>query len=102
MDKDTSICDGFKNLKLFVSDVALYVENDDVNTWFIDSGASLHTSCNKEWFDEYYENIDGTYAYLGDVRSLKVQGYGVIGVNFSNGQERKIHNVMYVPGIKRI
>lgn len=88
VDKDTSINDGFKNLKLFVSDATLSVDNDDVNAWFIDSGASLHMSCNKEWFDEYYENIDGTYVYLGDNRSLKVQGYGVIGVNLPNGQER--------------
>ena len=39
VDKDTSINDGFKNLKLFVFDVALSVEIDDVNAWFIDSGA---------------------------------------------------------------
>ena len=101
MDKDTSINDGFKNLKLFVSDVALSVENDDVNTWFINYRASLHRSCDKEWFDEYYENINGTYVYLGDNRSLKLQGYGVIGVNLPNGQERQIHNVMYVPCIKK-
>ena len=101
VDKDTSISDGFKNLKLFVSDAALSVDNDDKNAWFIDSGASLHMSCNKEWFDEYHENIDGTYVCLGDNRSLKVQGYGVIGVNLPNGQEKQIHNVMYVPDIKK-
>ena len=101
VDKDTSINDGFKNLKLFVSNAALSVENDDKNAWFIDSGASLHMSCNKEWFDEYHENIDGTYVFLRDNRSLKVQGYGVIGVNLPNGQEKQIHNVMYVPDIKK-
>ena len=42
-------------------------------------------SCNKEWFDEYHENIDETYVCIGDNRSLKVQGYGVIGVNLPNG-----------------
>jgi len=31
MDKDISNNNGFTNLKLFVSDVALSVENDDVN-----------------------------------------------------------------------
>jgi len=58
--KGTSISVGFKNLKLFFFDVALSVENDVVNAWFIYFGVSLHMSCNKEWFDEYYENIDGT------------------------------------------
>lgn len=101
VDKDTSISDGFKDLKLFVSDAAFSMENDDKNAWFIDSSASLHMYCNKEWFDEYHENIDGTYVCLGDNRSLKVQGYGVIGVNLPNGQEKQIHNVMYVHGIKK-
>lgn len=58
-------------------------------------------ACNKDWFDEYYENIDGTCVYLGDNRSLKVQGYGLIDVNLPNAQEKQIHNVMYVPDIKK-
>ena len=42
---DTSgINDGFKNLRLFISEAALCVETDDVNAWFIDSGASAHMS----------------------------------------------------------
>eukprot|EP00253_Pinus_taeda_P029672 PITA_29672 len=100
MDKDTSINDGFKNLKLFVFYAAFSVEIDDVNTWFIDSSASLHMSCNKDWFDEHHENIDGTCVYLGDNRSLQVQGYGVIGVMLPNGKKRQIHDVIYVPGLE--
>lgn len=100
VDKDTSISDAFKNLRLFVYDVALYAETNNIISWFIDSCASIHMDCNKYWFNEYYDNIHGTYVYLGDKRSLKVQGYGIICVNFPNGQERQIHNVMYVPGIK--
>jgi hypothetical protein len=62
--KDTSVSDGFKNINLFIFEAALFVETDDENAWFIDSGASTHMSCNKEWYDEYYENIDGTHIYL--------------------------------------
>ena len=84
---DTSgINDGFKNLRLFISEAALCVETDDVNAWFIDSGASAHMSCNRDWFDEYHENTDGTHIYLGDNRSHKVKGYGVICVKLPNGQ----------------
>lgn len=43
-------------------------------------------SCNKNWFDEYHDNIDGTHIYLGDNKSHKVQGYGIICVNLPNGQ----------------
>ena len=56
--KDTSTSNGFKNVKLFISEVALFAEIDDENIWFADSSASSHMSCNKEWYDEYYENLD--------------------------------------------
>jgi len=61
VDKETSIGDGFENLRLFVFDVALSVKTDNVNSWFIDSNASLHMPCNKDWLDESYEEIDRTY-----------------------------------------
>ena len=77
------------------------VETNDEYAWFIDSGASAHMSCNKNWFDEYHDNTDGTHIYLGDNRSHKVQGYGIICVNLPNGQMKQIHNVMYVPGIRK-
>ena len=99
MKDDTSINDGLKSLKLFVSKVALSVETDDKNAWFIDSRALAHMSCNKNWFGESHENIDGTHIYLGDNKSHKVQGYGIICVNLPNGKMKQIHNVMYVPGI---
>ena len=60
MRKDTSVNEGFKNLKLFIFEAALCVETDDENAWFIDSRASIHMTCNKEWSDEYYDNVDGT------------------------------------------
>jgi len=90
-----------KNLKLFVSNVALFAETDDVNACLINFGTSLHMSCNKDWFDEYHDNIDGTCVYLGDNRSLQLQGYGLIGVMLPNGEKRQIHDVMYVPSIKK-
>lgn len=89
MDKDTSINDGFKNFKLFVFDATLSTEPDDVNALFIDSSASFHMSCHKDWFDEYQENIDGTC------------GQRVIGVMLPNGIERQIHDGMYVPHMKK-
>ena len=98
---DTSFSEGFKNLKLFISEAALSVETDDENAWFIDSRASAHMSCVKEWFDEYHESKDETHIYLGDNRSHKIRGYGKICVNLPNGQNRQIHDVLYVLGIKK-
>ena len=58
---NTSFSEGFKNLKLFISEAALSVEIDDENAWFIDSGTLAHMSCVKEWFDEYHESKDETH-----------------------------------------
>ena len=66
---DTSINDGFKNMKLIIYEAALFAETDDEYAWFIDSGASAHMSCVKEWFDEYHESTYATHIYLGDNRS---------------------------------
>ena len=99
--KDTPDVNGFRNLRLFISENALYVETDDKNEWFIDSGASAHMSYNRDWYDEYYKRSDGTHIYLGDKRSHKFIGYEVISVNIPNGQFKQIHNVMYVPSIKK-
>ena len=91
---DTSINDGFKILNLFIYEATLSAETDDENAWFIDLGTSTHMSCVKEWFDEYHERTNETHIYLGDNRSRKIQGYGVICVNLPNGQKKQIHNVL--------
>ena len=91
MNNNTSINEGFKNLNLFISQATMFAEPDDKNTWYVDFGASTHIQCNKEWFDEYYENIDGTYVYLGDDKSLEVQVYGMVCINILDGQMKEIH-----------
>ena len=84
--KDTPEVNGFKKLRLFIFEHALSAETDDENAWFIDPGASAHMSCNRDWYDEYYEKSDGTHNYLGDNRSHKVLCYGVISVILPDGQ----------------
>lgn len=96
-----AISQNVSNLKLFVSNAALSTEIDDDNAWFIDSGASIHMSCKRDWFDTYHEiNKDG-HIYLGDNRSHEIEGYGNISVMIPNGQEKKIQNVVYVPRLKK-
>ena len=51
--KYTPDVNGFKNLRLFISENSLSAEMDDESAWFIDSSASAHMSCNREWYDEY-------------------------------------------------
>lgn len=97
VDRDEAISHDFRNLKLFVSNASLLVENNDDNSWFIDFGASNHMSCKIDWFDTYHEVNNGRHIYLGDNRSREIKGYGNISVMMPNGQGKQIQKVLYVP-----
>jgi hypothetical protein len=90
-----------QNLRLFVSNVSLSVENDDVDAWFVDFRALVHMTCNKKWYTNFKETQNGANIYVGDDRAHQIKGYRDIPVTFSNGIVRHIHNVVYVPGIKK-
>jgi hypothetical protein len=89
------------DLRLFVSNVALSVETDDIDDWFVDSGASSHMSCNKKWYTNFKETHNGVSIYLGDDRTHHIKGYIDIPVTLSNDIARHICNVVYVLGIKK-
>jgi hypothetical protein len=74
---------------------------DDVDAWFVDSGASVHMTCNKKWYTNFKETQNGANIYLGDDRAHQIKGYKDILVTLSNGTVHHIHNVVYVPEIKK-
>jgi hypothetical protein len=90
-----------RDLRLFVSNAALSAETDDSDAWFVDSGASVHMTCNKLWYTNFKETQNGANIYLGDDRAHQIKGYRDIPVTLSNGTVCHIHNVVYVPGIKK-
>jgi hypothetical protein len=63
-----------EDLRLFVSNVALSTETDDVDVWFVDSGASIHMTCNNKWYANFKETQNGASIYLGDDRHSSDQG----------------------------
>jgi hypothetical protein len=93
--------DGFENIRLFISYVSLSTEINESNAWFVDYRASIHMSCNKDWFENYHEKNNGANIYLGDDRSHQIKGYGDVYVTLPNGFVKHIQNVMYVSGIKK-
>jgi hypothetical protein len=90
-----------RDLRLFVSNVALSVETDDSDAWFVDSGALVHMTCNKNWYVNFKETQNGASIYLGDDCTHQIKGYGDIPVTLLNGIVRHIRNVVYVPRIKK-
>ena len=85
-----------------MSNAALSAEMDDSDAWFVDSIASVHMNCNKNWYANFKETKNGAIIYLGDDRAHQIKGYRDIHVKFLNCTIHHIHNVVYVPGIKKI
>jgi hypothetical protein len=83
-----------------VSNVSLSAETDDIDAWFVYSRASLHMTCNKNWYTNFKEIQNGASIYLGDDRTHQIKGYIDIHVTLSNGTICHIQNVVYVLGIK--
>jgi hypothetical protein len=90
-----------RDLRLFVSNVSLSAKIDDIDAWFVDPRASVHMTCNKNWYANFKETHNGASIYLGDDRAHHIKGYGDIHVTLSNGIVCHIRNVVYVPGIKK-
>ena len=63
-----------RDLRLFVSNAALSAKTDDSDAWFVDSGASVHMTCNKKWFTNFKEKHNGANIYLGDDRTHQIKG----------------------------
>jgi hypothetical protein len=53
-----------QDLRLFVSNAALSAKIDDSDAWFVDSGASIHMTCNKNWYANFKETQKGASIYL--------------------------------------
>lgn len=81
------------NLRLFVSDSTFSAEDDEAETWFVDSGASTHMIGKKHWFENFKETSSGGNIYLGDDRGYQIKGYGNVPIVFPDGNIRHIQNV---------
>jgi hypothetical protein len=90
-----------RDIRLFVSNASLSIESDDFDAWFVDSGASIHMTCNNMWYTNFKETHNGANIYFGDDHAHRIKGYSDIPVTFLNGTICHIRNVVYVPGIKK-
>lgn len=90
-----------KNPNLFMSNVELFVETNDVISWFVDSGALIHMTCNKDWYENFKEVSNGGNIYLGDDHAHQIKRYGDIPVTLPNGTIKWIDIVIYVPEINK-
>ncbi|CAA7045431.1 unnamed protein product [Microthlaspi erraticum] len=74
-------------------------EQDEVQKWYLDSGASNHMCGKRSMFVELDESIKGDVA-LGDESKMKVKGKRNILIRLKNGDHQFISNVYYIPNMK--
>lgn len=89
-----------QDVRLFMSKTTLATK-EDVEIWFVDSGASSHMTGKKQWFRNFRESNSGVKVYLGDDRGYEIKGHGDVLVTLPYGNIRNIYDVWYVIGIKK-
>lgn len=77
-----------------------YVACDNINAWYLDSGATEHMSPRRTWFTNY-KKINGEHPIrIGNGQVIYAIGVGDIDVLAYNGKqwnEMYLQNVLYVP-----
>ena len=81
-----------------VSEVNLVENNSE---WIVDTGASKHFCANKDLFVSMEEAKAGEQVYMGNSSSSEVLGRGKVVLKLTSGKTLALHNVMYVPSLRR-
>eukprot|EP00253_Pinus_taeda_P032436 PITA_32436 len=71
------------------------------NVWYIDSGASRHMTSAQEFFSELAERALDIEIVLGDDRTMRVVGVGIVTFERESSPPLKVMDVLYVPRMKK-
>ena len=82
------------------ADVLVVSSLETEDSWVIDSGCSYHMCPRIEYF-ETLKMVQGGVVRLGDNKACKVHGIGTVRLKMFDDRELLIHNVRYVPELKR-
>mgnify|MGYP000016945791 CR=1 FL=1 len=81
-------------------DALLAVNDALAQTWIVDSGASFHVTPIKECFSTFTAGSHG-HVYLGNNHACSIDGIGIVHFSTNGTNELVLHNVRYVPRIKK-
>lgn len=83
------------------AETGLATQEDELDIWFVDSGASSHMKSKKQRFRNFRESNTRVKEYLGDNRGYEIKGHGDVLITLPDGKIRNIFDVWYVLGIKK-
>ena len=74
-------------------------DEDKLDGWYLDSGATHHMSGRCEIFSELDTTIRGTVKF-GDASRVEIQGVGSVVFQAKNGEHRVLHGVYFIPALR--
>lgn len=80
---------------------AFYVQGDDDEAWWIDSGATTHACKDRGWFKDFQPVEDGSVLHMGNESSAPIIGVGNVVLEFTSGKTITLHNVLFVPKLRK-
>ena len=83
-----------------IGDALILCVNNPVESWILDSGASFHSSPSKELLQNFKSGNFGK-VYLADNKALEIEGKGDVCIKTTSGNQWRLKNVRYIPGIKK-
>ena len=78
-------------------DVSFTSWRDD---WLLDSRATCHMTSRKYFFEEFTDKVDGA-VYFADKSKLKPSGLGTVRLKLPGLPDHILHEVLYLPELKR-
>ena len=69
------------------------------NMWYLGTGASLHMTSKRSYFHSIDENQHGVIRF-GDESLVRFEGKGSIFLNYLDGEEIKLEDVLFVPSLR--
>ncbi|KAH9704469.1 hypothetical protein KPL70_011474 [Citrus sinensis] len=82
------------------ADVLVAAERHPTGEWILDSGCSFHMCPNKRFF-KTFESVNAGKVLLGNNLACKVAGKGTVSLKLHDGVTRDLHQVRFVPELKR-
>ncbi|GJS07277.1 retrovirus-related pol polyprotein from transposon TNT 1-94 [Tanacetum coccineum] len=82
------------------SEVMVVMSAQALLDWIMDSGCSYHMTPRLDILFDFLE-CDGGSVQLGDNRECKIRGIGKVRVQLKDGSSFVLHNVRYIPELKR-
>ena len=83
-----------------VGDAHILSVDSPIESWIVDSGASFHSSPNKELFHNFVGGKFGKVHLAGN-KSLEILGGGDVNKKFLNGGLWKLQDVRYILGLTK-